>query len=129
VLIDLYKCIGICPQSSQLVGMTADYSNSLWMPGFYTFHVYFLYHLTWCRAFFRKSCTAICPLVSIPEHARSFYNFYHLQDKIIQTSRFCQIWQINNKLKQFLHQIYYFTLSNAKSLCFTICLMKDNFIC
>ena len=70
-----------------------DYSNFLWTPGLHTFHVYFLYHLTWCRAFFRKSCRAICPLVSIPEHARSFYNFYHLQDKIIQTSRFCQIWQ------------------------------------
>ena len=115
--------------------MTTDYSNSLWTPGFYTFHVYFLYHLTWCRAFIRKSCRTICPLVAIPEHARSFYNFYHLQDKIIQMSRFCQIWQkwVNrqkiytlsnlatyilqpNFHQSFLHQIYYFTQSSGRQL-------------
>ena len=87
----IYKNVSVSIlMSSVLSTCGLDYSNSLWTPGLHTLHVYFLYHLTWCRVFFRISCRAICPLVSIPEHARSFYNFYHLQDKIIQTSRFCQ---------------------------------------
>jgi hypothetical protein len=78
----IYKNVSVSIlMSSVLSTCGLDYSNSLWMPGLHTLHVYFLYHLTWCRVFFIISCKAICPLVSIPEHARSFYNFYHLQDK------------------------------------------------
>ena len=90
----VYKNVSVSIlMSSVLSTCGLDYSNSLWTPGLHSRHVYFSYHLIWCRAFFRKSCRAVCPLVSIPEHARSFYNFFHLQDKIIQTSRFCQISQ------------------------------------
>ena len=131
--------------------MTTDYSNSLWTPGFYTFHVYFLYHLTWCRAFIRKSCRAIMPtggnsrtcqilLQLLSSAGRNNSNVKILPDltKMSKLTEnlypiFCSQISIKYFCTKFIILLSLvednFTLSNAKSLCFTICLMTDNFIC
>ena len=117
----VYKNVSISIlMSSVLSTCGLDYSNSLWMPGLHTLHVYFSYHLTWCRVFFRKSCRAICPLVSIAEHARSFYNFYHLQDKIIQTSRFARSHKNDYILTEKLYPIFCSQISIKHSSCRTV---------
>jgi hypothetical protein len=49
----IYKNVSVSIMSSVLSICGLDYSNSLWTPGLHTLHVYFLYHLTWCRAFIK----------------------------------------------------------------------------
>ena len=117
----------------------------------YTFHVYFLYHLTWCRAFIRKSCREIMPtggnsrtcqillqllssagqnnsnvkiLPDLTKMSKLTENLYPIFCSQISIKHFCTKFIILLSLVE-----DNFTLSNAKSLCFTICLMTDNFIC
>ena len=117
----VYKNVSVSIlMSSVLSTCGLDYSNSLWMPGLHTLHVYFLYHLTWCRPASLENlveqyahwCECFMVVSSV-----SFYNFYNLQDKIIQTSSFCQIWQKLLLLTEKLYLLICSKISIKHSTC------------
>ena len=154
MLIDLYKCIGIYNVLSPLnlwawlqtiQTLCGRLASTLFM---FIFCITWLgvgpswenlaeQYAHWCQ--YQNICQILLQLLSSAEWNNSNVKILPDLTKMSKLTEnlypiFCSQISIKHFCTKFiillsLAEEYNFTLSNAKSLCFTICLMTDNFIC